>query len=243
MSSSSLQQNLILVFSCLVFTALISVSCGKDKDSTPSDGDGNTYKTVVTGSQSWLSENLKPTKYNDGTDIPLITDNGAWYLGKAPGYCWYENKAAENKDLFGALYNWYAVNTGKLCPKGWHVPTDKEWMQLEEHLGMVEAEQVFLGWRGEDKAIGGMLKSTGTSLWTDPNTGATNSTGFEGYPGGCRILYGDFKFKFGYAYWWCSGEVDQTYGIMRSLASDLVTIFKSHYQKEYGMSVRCVKDL
>jgi uncharacterized protein (TIGR02145 family) len=242
MLTSSLKQNLFLVFTSLVIIALIMNSCGKDKDKTPTDGDGNTYKTVVIGSQTWLSENLKTTKFNDGTAIPLVTANGAWYNLKTPGYCWYDNKEAEHKEQFGAIYNWYAVNSGKLCPKGWRVPSDQDWMQLEEHLGMVEAEALFLGWRGEDKQIGGMLKSTGTALWTTPNTGATNSTGFTGDPGGCRLLYGDFKFKYGYGYWWCSVEADSTYGVMRSLASDLVTIFKSHYQKEYGMSVRCIKD-
>jgi uncharacterized protein (TIGR02145 family) len=237
-----LRQRFSGVIISLVMIVLTLAGCDKDKFAIPTDGDGNTYTTIKIGSQTWMAENLRTTKFNDGTPIPLVTANGAWYNLRTPGYCWYDNKETEHKQTFGAIYNWYAVNSGKLCPQGWHVPTDKEWMDMEKHLGMVEAEAVFLGWRGEEKEIGGMLKSTGTSLWTLPNAGATNSTGYNGEPGGCRLLYGDFKFKYGYGYWWCSVQADSTYGIMRSLASDLVTVFKSHYQKEYGMSVRCIKD-
>ena len=99
------------------------------------DIDGNVYHTVTIGTQVWMVENLKTTKYNDGTAIPLVTDNTAWGALTTPGYCWYNNDSATYKNTYGALYNWYAVNTGKLAPTGWHVPTDSEWTVLTTYLG------------------------------------------------------------------------------------------------------------
>lgn len=110
------------------------------------DTEGNTYKTIKTVTQTWMAENLKTTKYNDGTLIPNVSDNTAWTQLSSGAYCWYSNDI-NNKSTFGALYNWYAVNTGKLCPEGWHVPGDDEWTTLTGYLG------------GEDVA-GGKMKST-----------------------------------------------------------------------------------
>ena len=98
------------------------------------DADGNVYHTVTIGTQTWTVENLKTSKYNDGTKIPLVTDGTTWGNLTTPGYCWHNNDAATNKATYGALYNWYAVNTGKLAPSGWHVPTDAEWTTLENYL-------------------------------------------------------------------------------------------------------------
>ncbi len=234
-------QTFQLLVCFLTFVTLMASGCDKDKDDIPVDGDGNTYKTIVIGKQTWMAENLKTTRYNDGTAIPLVTEDATWYYLTKPGYCWYNNDESSYKNLYGAIYNWYAVNTGKLCPKGWHVPNDQEWMTLEVYLGMDATEAKILGWRGEDQKVAGKLKST-HSLWTQPNEGATNSSGFNGMPGGVRLLYGNYKYINGYAYWWCSVEADDTYGVMRSLSSELVTVFRSHYQKEYGMYIRCIKD-
>ena len=99
------------------------------------DIDGNAYNKVTIGRQTWLVENLRTTKYNDGTLIPLVQDNTAWSNLITPGYCWFDNDEVANKNPYGALYNWYAVNTGKLCPSGWHVPTDTEWTTLIDNLG------------------------------------------------------------------------------------------------------------
>ena len=99
------------------------------------DIDGNVYHTVTIGTQVWMVENLKTTRYNDGTAIPLVTDGTAWAALTTPGYCWYNNDSATYKNTYGALYNWYAVNTGKLAPTGWHVPTDSEWTVLTTYLG------------------------------------------------------------------------------------------------------------
>jgi len=149
------------------------------KAQTLKDIEGNVYPTVNIGTQVWMAENLKTTKYNDGMAMPLVSDNNAWEALKTPGYCWYNNDAAANKNRFGALYNWYTVNTKKLCPAGWHVPNDKEWTTLRTYLG------------GEEIA-GGKLKETGTTHWTSPNTDATNQTEFTALPGGGRRSNGEF---------------------------------------------------
>ena len=99
------------------------------------DIDGNNYKTIQIGTQTWIDGNLKTTRYNDGTVIPNVTDIYAWEALTTPGFCWYDNNEDTNKATYGALYNWFAVNTGKLCPVGWHVPTDAEWTTLTTYLG------------------------------------------------------------------------------------------------------------
>ena len=104
---------------------------------TVADIDGNIYNTVKIGNQAWMAENLKTTKYNNGTEIPLIVDKPAWEALMTGGYCWYNNEDV-NKNIYGALYNWYAVNTGNLCPIGWHVPSYNEWDILAAYLGGVD---------------------------------------------------------------------------------------------------------
>jgi len=135
------------------------------------DVDGNNYKTIKIGNQEWMAENLKTTKYKDGTSIPLFTAATPMANFTSPGYCWYNSDSATYRNSYGALYNWYAVNTGKLAPTGWHVPTEAEWNTLIAYLG------------GESVA-GGKLKEAGTSHWSSPNTGATNEVGFSALPGG-----------------------------------------------------------
>jgi uncharacterized protein (TIGR02145 family) len=99
------------------------------------DIDGNVYNTVIIGTQVWMTENLKTTKYNDNTKIPNVIDNTPWCTLPTPAYCWYKNDEASNKHSYGALYNWFTVNTGKLCPTGWHVPSEVEWTTLTDCLG------------------------------------------------------------------------------------------------------------
>lgn len=160
---------------------------------TVTDSDGNVYNTVTIGTQVWMAENLRTTKYKDNTAIPLVTDNTAWTNLSTPGYCWYNNDAATNKSTYGALYNWYTVNTGKLCPTGWHVPTDAEWSTLTTCLGGVGV-------------AGGKLKEAGTSHWMSPNVGATNETGFTALPSGYRYAGGTFEYNGLGGWWWSSTE-------------------------------------
>ena len=126
-----------ILLSTMLLTIIMLVSCSKKDDpnntvNTVTDKDDNVYHTVTIGTQTWMAENLKTTKYNDGTAIPLVTDSTAWTSLLTPAYCWYNYDATTYKNTYGALYNWYAVNTGKLAPIGWHVATDAEWTTLTD---------------------------------------------------------------------------------------------------------------
>ena len=191
--------------------------------------DGNVYHTVAIGTQVWMVENLKTTKYNDGAAIPLVTDGTAWAALAAPGYCWFNNDSSSNKNTYGALYNWYTVNTGKLAPTGWHVPTDSEWSVLTTYLG------------GESVA-GGKLKEAGTAHWNSPNTGATNETGFSALPAGCRLPTGSFYEIDNFGGWWSSTVAYTTSTWGRYVAYNLALVDRSTSPKKQGFSVRCVRN-
>jgi len=172
-------------------------SCKKDDNNsdptTLTDIDGNVYQVIKIGTQNWMKENLKTTRYNDGTAIPLVSDPTEWGTIATPGYCWYNNDQSTYGKTYGALYNWYAVNTGKLAPAGWHVPTDDDWTKLTNYLG-------------GDSIAGGKLKSADTLYWISPNTGATNESGFTALPAGDRSENGAFASVGTYGSWWCSTE-------------------------------------
>jgi uncharacterized protein (TIGR02145 family) len=198
------------------------------------DVDKNWYKTVKIGNQWWMAENLTTLHYNDKSPIPLVTDNYEWISLNTPAYCWYENDIYNNNP-FGTLYNWYTVNTGKLCPSGWHVPGDAEWLILIDNLG------------GESVA-GAKLKATGiledgTGLWLNPNSGATNESGFTALPSGDRIgADGSFYNLYGYGIYWSSDEATYTLSINRVLVFDNTNFRIGYDNKTAGFSVRCVKD-
>jgi len=191
------------------------------------DIEGNKYKTVKIGNQIWLAENLRTGRFNDDAAIPLVTDQ-AWSHLTTPGYCWYNNDSG-NKNTYSALYNWYAVKTGKLCPTGWHVPSDAEWTTLTTYLG------------GEAVA-GGKMKETGTTHWQSPNEGATNESGFSCLPGGGRSSLGSFFGLGSYGYRWSStvGTPEGPWG--RSLSYGNTNVYRSSYSMEHGFSVRCLRD-
>ncbi|MBG0859550.1 MAG: T9SS type A sorting domain-containing protein [Bacteroidales bacterium] len=197
---------------------------------TVSDVDGNTYSTIQIGTQIWMAENLKTTKYNDNTRIPKVTDNTTWKNLTSPGYCWYNNDSLTYKPAYGALYNWFTVNTGKLCPTGWHVPKNDEFIAFVTYLGGLEM-------------AGGKLKETGTTHWLSPNTGATNETGFTALPGGRRYYYdGSFMSRGQLGYYWSATEDEVIYGGVGILHYNSVEIEGDSYSKPNGMSVRCMKD-
>jgi uncharacterized protein (TIGR02145 family) len=222
-------RNYLLLFTTFL---LIASSCKKDGGDKITDIEGNVYTSVTIGTQVWMVENLKTTKYNDGTAIPMVTDNTEWSNAKAPAYCWYNNDIS-NKDTYGALYNWYVGNTGKLCPAGWHVPSYDEWSILE----------VFLG---EDSGVGNKLKEEGTVHWNSPNAEATNETGFTGLPGGHRNpqANGEFNHIRIIGYFWSSSESDEYDfdGQFRALLSESRGLGAGSNVKGYGYSVRCLKD-
>ena len=200
---------------------------------TVKDIDGNIYHTVTIGTQTWMTENLKTTHYNDGTDIPLVAEDADWASLVTPAYCWYNNDAATNKNKYGAMYNWFAVETGKLAPVGWHVPTDAEWTTLATYLG------------GEEVA-GGKLKEAGTTNWLTPNTGATNSTGFAALPGGWRSWEkeGEFSPLGGtMGIWWSSTESETLNAWISGMLYNNSTLGRApDFYKMDGLSVRCVRD-
>ncbi len=198
------------------------------------DIDGNGYETVTIGAQVWMVENLKTIRYNDGTAIRLVTGDSAWGDDTTPGYhtaqgyCWYNNDSATYKNPYGALYNWYAVNTGKLAPVGWHVPTDSEWTVLTTYLG-------------GDTVAGGKLKEAGTAHWSAPNTGATNETGFSALPGGGRPG-GEFQGIGDYGCWWSSTAYNIGGLWERDMSSANASVGSAGGNNSSGFSVRCIKN-
>lgn len=202
-------------------------------DTTVTDADGNVYNTVIIGTQTWMKENLKTTRFRDYTDIPLITSSLDWYFNTTPGYCWYDNNA-KNKADYGALYNWYAVDAGRygninICPAGWHVPSDDEWAALMNYLG------------GDSVAVG-KLKEIGTSHWQTPNSDATDQMGFTALPGGCRDFDGTFYYIGNYGFWWSATEFVPGGAWSRYMGYNGEGGFRHGNFESDGFSVRCIKD-
>jgi uncharacterized protein (TIGR02145 family) len=196
---------------------------------TIKDIDGNVYKTVTIGKQVWMAENLKTTKFNDGTAISLVAEDQAWGALTTPAFSWYDKDPVANKNIYGALYNWYAVNTNKLCPKGWHVPTDAEWTTLTTYLG------------GESSA-GGKLREKGITHWQKPNDGATNESGFTTLPGGYRNNHGAFANISFFGFWWSATEYVPAASCCRTMGCTGTDVLRIFSLKKNGYSVRCIKD-
>ncbi len=198
-----------------------------------SDVGGNSYKTVFIGTQQWMGENLKTTKYSDGTLIPNITDNVLWQNNTTGAWAYYNNDAVNNTK-YGKLYNWYAVSpttngNKNVCPSGWHVPTDAEWSVLTDYLGGVSV-------------AGGKMKEGGTTNWNSPNTSATNVSLFTGLPGGARFSDGSCHDIAGYVNWWSSTENTASTALDRFLSYNGGGAYISNYSKKGGFSVRCLRD-
>jgi len=194
---------------------------------TVTDIDGNIYNTVTIGTQCWMRENLKTTKYSDGSDIPYITENTEWISQRTGAYCWLNNDI-NNKNKYGALYNYYTgIDSRNLCPTGWHVPSDAEWTTLINYLG------------GSNIA-GGKLKEAGYENWASPNTGADNSSGFTALPGGYRFV-GTFSMA-GFSSHWCSTTESGMTGAWNTMLyySDS-TMRKNNNDKSTGSYVRCIQ--
>ena len=195
---------------------------------TVKDIEGNIYKTMTNGNYVWMAENLKATKYNDGTNISLVTDDEQWQKYE-PAYCWYDNNEAENKNKYGALYNWYAVNTKKLCPIGWRVPSKEDLVSL-------------VTFSPRDTLLGGKLKETGFVNWKMPNKGATNETGFVALSGGVRNYNGNFGLVSEQGAWWTSGEENDFIGFIWILTYNDSRVQPGWPSKRNGFSVRCIRD-
>lgn len=197
---------------------------------TVTDRDGNMYKTIQIGTQTWMAENLKTTKYNDGTDIPNITDYTEWKNHESPAYCWHLNDITY-KDVFGAMYNYSTVKTGNLCPAGWHVPGYDEWMDLFTYLG-------------NNEELGNHLREAGESHWIQTGSDADNSSGFTALPGGWRNLDNANFSDLGYnGNFWAYPASDLNYNnIMFLYQGSWEGIFVLERSGLFGCSVRCIKD-
>ncbi|MFA5434038.1 MAG: fibrobacter succinogenes major paralogous domain-containing protein [Candidatus Paceibacterota bacterium] len=196
---------------------------------TVTDIDGNVYHTVTIGTQVWMVENLKTTKYRDGTSIPNVTDNTAWSNLTTGAYCDYNNTPS-NSSTYGRLYNWYvATNAHNIAPTGWHVPTDADWSTLTTYLGF-------------EFVVGGKLKEIGTTHWQSPNEGATNEAGFTALPGGHRHSNGAFDDIGYYGTWWSATDVSASDAWLRYMYYDYSIVTRDYNSKEVGLSVRCVRD-
>ena len=235
----------------LFVIAIICFAQTESNTETVIDIDGNVYTTIKIGKQIWTVENLKVTRYSDGTTIPMITNYKKWSTLKSPAYCWYENDST-NKDKYGALYNWYAVNNNSLAPKGWHVPCIADWDTLVNFL-----IQNGYNWdKTTSKNKVGKALATTTEWWKSRNKGAVgneinknNSTGFSALPSGFRVIFGHFDYKGNIGgYWWTD-----TRGSESLVHNCALTYDKSFFNrqfitknleecKSYGFSVRILKD-
>lgn len=217
-------------WSCKKDSKPLNQSLPNGTTGTVSDVEGNVYKTVKIGDQWWMAENLKTTKLNDGTtSIPVVELPSAWanIQNQEPMMCYYNNDLA-NKNTYGGLYNWYTVNTGKLAPAGWHVPTDADWNKLITYLG-------------GSSVAGTKLKEEGEMHWVSGNTG-TNSTGFSVFGGGFRNDDGVF-FGIGTVTGvWSSNEFNLTNSSCYSFNVNTNGIISQYPLKKLGLYVRCVKD-
>jgi uncharacterized protein (TIGR02145 family) len=214
------------------------------------DNDGNTYNTVKIGNQVWMAQNLATTKYNDNSSIPNLTLAAAWIAengtaGHNGAYCWYNNDGTTYKPLYGAIYNWYAVNTGNLCPTGWHVPSDEEYQTLELFLGMAPGTNPGQVGAWEDRGTDQGTQMKNTTGWSTglPNLNGTNTSGFSALPGGYRFgVDGSFQSLGQVSFWWASNQVDAATAFYRRLDGPLTTVYRMGVLKRGGKYVRCVQN-
>ena len=197
------------------------------------DIEGNVYKTVIIENQEWMAENLKVTKYNDGTKINIEPNSNNWSTNNQPTYCFFNNDSTYNSK-YGNLYNWYVikdeVNINKnVCPIGWHVPSEIDWNILINYLG------------GE-KIAGGKLKEIQITSWNQTNENTTNSSLFTALPSGYRNNGGNFGSIGNYGYWWTSTELNSIDAYYKGMYSNSESISTNNSNKKLGLSIRCIKD-
>ena len=230
LQSGSNESHALGDISNVTFSTTAVAPCGGQD--TITDVDGNVYTLVEIGNQCWFRENLKTTKFVDGSEIPYVLDQITWNNATTPARRYPNSNNVALGYEIGFLYNWYTVEDPRvLCPIGSHVPTDAEWAELVNHLG-------------GDSVAGGKLKMAGTEYWQSPNTGATNSSGFNGLPGGAIRPLDGYNWTFQNGFWWTSTlSDDATPGPIYWRAYYISEeIFTGVYSKKWGFSVRCIKD-
>jgi len=208
---------------------------------TVQDIDGNTYSTVQIGSQCWMKENLRTTRYKNGGTITDLSNSASMWTSTTSGASCYYDGNASNRTNYGLLYNHKAVESGSLCPEGWHVPTSDE---VHTTLSNTIANAT-----GNSSAVGGAMKTTGTSYWNSPNTGATNSSGFSARGGGYRDNSGTYRELKQTGVFWTSSNYNGTYSYNYMMSYDDAGLYRygsSSYDyaihRNSGLSVRCLKD-
>jgi len=210
------------------------------------DIDGNHYQTIVIGSQTWFAENLKTTKYNDGTPIPNVMEVSEWTNLTTGAYVWVVDQNFQQYIVYGVLYNGYAVDSKKLCPTGWHVPSDAEWSQLINYIDPNSNPNS----APESTTAGGKLKSTRTEpdfhpRWKSPNEGASDHYGFSALPGGYRSPAPGFPDYIGFGffcYFWSAAPSENFTPFIRKITQSKASISRSSGNRKSGFSVRCIKD-
>lgn len=242
-------KSIISMVPAFMLVLLVGIACDKknptnneEDPNTATDVDGNVYQSVVIGNQRWTTENLKVTHYRDGSAIPNVTSDTEWAGLTSGAYCAHGNDE-DNAAVYGYLYNWYALTDARgLAPEGWRVATEADWKELEVYLGMSQAEVDAVDYRGTDE--GGALKQAGTGLWSDPNVGATNASGFTALPGGYRYETGGFHplQPLGFALFWTGTAASADRAWDRVLSADEARIYRHNRGKECGMSVRLIKE-
>jgi uncharacterized protein (TIGR02145 family) len=222
------------------FLTLTFISCEETKpvlnpDYTGQAGqvtdiEGNIYKTIGIGSQIWMAENLKTRLFNDNSPIPVVLNDSIWSKLQSPGCCWYNNDSLSYKEVYGTLYNFYAVESGLLCPTGWHVPDASDWSTLESCLGGPEI-------------AGGKLKDYYKSYWEEPNPCLLNNYQFYALPGGERLNYtGKFSQISETGFWWTRTLKKDFNAYARTMSHSNKSLGTLLIDTRTGFSVRCIKD-
>ncbi len=227
----------------IVFLCFLFIACEPDDPNYPPDNfshnfgsvtdiEGNVYRTIKIGTQTWMADNLKTTTYLDGSPIAHAEDNTQWMNNTDGAYSWYDNDQETYAEIYGAMYNWYAVNNSAgLCPSGWEVPNESQWETLTRYLD------------GRNVA-GGKMKEIGVApdgLWNDTNEGATNESGFSGIPGGYRSTGGSYYSIGDEGYWWSATSSSEQYAYVRTLRNLHTWLVGFVYYKISGHSVRCIQ--
>ena len=219
--------NAILVSICICISILQSCHKEKEGQNTVMDADGNIYNEVYIGDQTWMNGNLKTTKYNDGSPILNLINKTSWIHDTIGAYCWYIDDL-KNRDPRGAIYNFNAVKTGKLCPCGWHVATDDDWNQLEQNIrnDLIPPDT---------NVVDRILSKYGWEFYGD-NVNATDDYSFSAIPNAFRGYEGTFVYSGRHSWWWTSTENENNLVIVRLLLT------RTYSEKESGYAVRCIKD-
>jgi len=208
---------------------LLLFGCSKDELPTVKDIDGNEYHYITIGSQVWMVENLKTSRYRNGDTIPSVTENTDWRNLTTGALCYYNNDSNNGK-TYGILYNWYVLDDNRMvAPSGWRVATIEDWNTLINYLG------------GTNIA-GGKLKETGTSHWISPNSDASNTINFSALPAGIRDNHGNFTQQRETAEWWIPKEYDSIVAWFTQIADGTSIQVSEFGHKNSGLSIRCVKE-